>query len=99
MVTELNRDTFDAFVAEGMAVVDLFAEWCGPCRMMAPVVEELSGEFPEVKFGKLNVDEAEEIAVRYGVQYIPTLLFFRDGECTAKETGVKRKEDLASKLS
>lgn len=99
MVTELNKDTFKEFTASGSAVVDLYTEWCGPCKMMAPIVDALSDELTEIKFGKLDVDKAEEIAVSFGVQYIPTLLFFKDGVCVEKTTGLKKEEELKAVIA
>ncbi|MGI6089261.1 MAG: thioredoxin, partial [Bilifractor porci] len=82
MVHVLNADTFDTEVlkADGLVIVDMFATWCGPCKMMAPIVDNLAEDYTDVKFCKLDVDQAPTVAARYGVQSIPTFLFFRNGE-------------------
>ena len=83
METVFTSANFDADVlgSEIPVVVDFFATWCGPCRMMAPVIEELAEEYDgKVKIGKLDVDENSDIAARYGVMSIPTIILFKDGE-------------------
>ena len=73
-------------------LVDFYADWCGPCKMMAPMVEQLAGEYDgKIKIGKLNVDEEQEIASRYGVMSIPTFLFFKEGEIEEQIVGAQSK--------
>ena len=80
-VVELNDGNFEQELAEGLVFVDFWAPWCGPCRMVAPVVERLAEQYAgRVKFAKLNVDEAPLTAAAYGIASIPTLAIFRDGE-------------------
>lgn len=80
-------------------LVDFWAEWCGPCRMIAPIVEELSGEYgDQVRFAKLNVDENSSVAAKYGVMSIPTLLIFRGGEPVERIVGFQPKRELKSKI-
>ena len=80
-------------------LVDFFAEWCGPCKMLAPVIEELAKEYgSKWKIGKLDVDTAYKTAEKYGVQSIPTLLFFKDGKVTDMAMGFQSKEALKAKL-
>ena len=80
-------------------VVDFFATWCGPCRMMAPVIEELAEEYDgKVKIGKLDVDENSDIAARYGVMSIPTIILFKDGEIFSKSVGLQDKEVLENAI-
>ena len=80
-------------------VIDVFATWCGPCKMMMPLFEDLSKEMSEqYKFLKLNIDEERDIAIQYNVSSIPTLLFVKDGKLVAKETGYMNKEALRSKI-
>ena len=81
-------------------VVDFWAGWCGPCRAIAPAIEELAGEFGgKAKVGKLNVDDAAGVAAQYGIRSIPTLLFFKDGRVVDRVIGVVPKQQLADKLN
>lgn len=99
-VIEVNESNFQQEVlnAEGKVLVDFWAAWCGPCRMIAPIVEELEEELTDVKFCKLNVDDAESVALNYKVMSIPTLIVFENGEIIAKSVGVKPKEQIIEML-
>lgn len=100
-VTALTSATFDETVNSSMTtvVVDMWAEWCGPCKQIAPILEELAGELAgEVSFAKVNVDENPELAVRYGVQSIPTLLVIDGGELQKKIVGARGKSALLEEL-
>lgn len=80
-------------------MVDLWATWCGPCRMIAPLVEELASEYDgKVVIGKCNVDENQEVPMKYGIRNIPTLLFFKNGELVDRMVGAASKADIAKKL-
>ena len=79
-------------------LVDFWAAWCGPCTMLSPVVEELAQEHPEISFGKVNVDEVPELAQRYQISAIPTLLLFKDGQPVDMSVGVKSKAELENFL-
>jgi len=80
-------------------LVDFYAEWCGPCKMMAPVIDELSGEYDgKWKIGKCNVDDAPQMAQKYGIQSIPTLLFFKNGEVVNQKMGALSKDALIELL-
>ena len=80
-------------------LVDFWAEWCAPCRMLSPLVDEIAGEMEgRMKVGKVNVDEESAIAVRYGVRSIPTLILFKNGEVAATSIGVKPKEEILKML-
>ena len=78
---------FDATVKEGTILVDFYADWCGPCKMVAPIVEKLAEEYPDVDFVKVNVDEAPRLAARFEVYSIPTLLLFESGKLKDKQVG------------
>ena len=98
-ILHINDETFDQTVNSDTTVfVDFWAPWCGPCRMMAPVIEELDAEHPEYKFGKVNVDEQPELAGEYRIMSIPTLMVFRGGQATAVKVGVTPKEELLKLL-
>ena len=78
-------------------VVDFWAEWCGPCKMLAPVLDELAGEYDgRVKIGKVNIDEFQQLAINYGINSIPTLLFFKNGQVADQVVGMRSKRDLKS---
>ena len=100
-VTELTETTFDEVVAGSAepVVVDFWAEWCGPCKMVAPILDEIAVEQAgKVKIAKLNVDEVPAIAQRYGVMSIPTMLVFKDGEVDKRIVGAKPKAQLIDEL-
>ena len=81
-MTHYDMETFDAALKEGtLMMVDFWAEWCGPCRMLAPMVDKLAAQYEgKATVGKVNVDEEQELAIRYGVMSIPTVIFFKDGK-------------------
>jgi len=97
---ELTNDNFESTVAEGVTMVDFWAPWCGPCRMIAPVVEELAEEFDgKAKICKVNTDEEQEIAAKHGIRSIPTILFFKDGEIVDQMVGAASKDVFAEKIN
>ena len=100
MVKKINSQEFQNEVlnSKGIALVDLFADWCMPCQMIAPIIEEISNEKADVSFFKINVDESPEVAVKYGVSSIPTLLIFKDGELVNKAVGAYPKEKIVELL-
>ncbi len=101
MALELTSDNFQTEVLESdkPVVVDFWAEWCGPCRMISPIIEEIGEELKEqIKVGKLNVDHHSAISSQYGIRNIPTILIFKGGEVVDKIVGALPKPMLVSKL-
>ncbi|MFC1930050.1 thioredoxin [Chloroflexota bacterium] len=97
----VDESNFEQFVleAEIPVLVDFWAPWCGPCRMVAPLVDELAGEYADsVSFGKVNVDENPKIASRYGIMGIPALILFKDGKPFSSIVGFKPKAELKRSL-
>ncbi len=97
----LNDATFDKEVLEykGVALVDFWAPWCGPCRMLGPVIEELASEYEgKAKICKINTDDAAEKSTQYRIASIPTILFFKDGELKKQLMGLQSKEELKKQL-
>lgn len=97
----LNEANFDEKVVQSSspALVDFWAEWCGPCKMLTPVLEELSGENEsKINIFKVNVDDNQQLAVKYGIRSIPTLLLFKGGEIQEQIVGLKSKSDLQASI-
>lgn len=90
----VNKEEFDAMINQGSILVDFYANWCGPCKMLSPVLEELSAEHPNVQFIKVNVDEEPELAQSYGVMSIPALFAVKDGEVKKSAVGFQPKAML-----
>ena len=97
----VSQNDFEAKVIEapGKVLVDFWAEWCGPCRMIGPVLEEISGDYPEVTFLKLNVDESPEVAQQFNVMNIPSILAFEGGELKQRIVGAMPKTKLVEELA
>ncbi len=94
MLVHGNIDNFDNLISDGVVVVDFFANWCGPCRMLGPVLEELSNSRNGIKVVKVNVDEEEELARRFGVMSIPALFLFKDGKQVDNKVGFMPLSDI-----
>lgn len=98
MVKDITDQTFKELNSNGKVVVDCFAEWCGPCKMLSPIIDELAEELTDVNFYKLNVDESVEVVRKYNIMSIPTILIFNDGELINQTVGLKSKEELKELL-
>jgi thioredoxin 1 len=99
-ISNVTDQTFVTETSEGLVLADFWAPWCGPCKMIAPVLEEIDAELDgKVKIVKLDVDENQETAVKFGVMSIPTLVLFKDGEVVDKVIGFQPKEALVNLIS
>jgi thioredoxin 1 len=101
LVFALTQDNFEKEVIQSATpvLVDFWAEWCGPCKMIAPLLDELADEYDgKVKIGKVNIDEQQALATKYGIRAIPTLLLINKGQVTEQMVGAKSKRDLKASL-
>lgn len=98
-ITYADAVNFDTNISSGVVLVDFYADWCGPCKMIGPVLEQLSSEMTDVKIVKLNVDNVPTVAQKYGVMSIPTLMIFKNGQQVAHSLGFQPKEKLISWLN
>ena len=95
MLKHINsKEEFDALVKEGLVLVDFFATWCGPCKMLSPVLEEIANENANLNVLKIDVDEVGDLAAAFAIQAIPTLILFKDGQQIAKRMGYLNKNQL-----
>lgn len=99
-VLHITSENFEEEVLQSdkPVLVDFWASWCGPCRMLAPTVEEIAAERSDIKVGKINVDEEQELAVKYGVMSIPTLVVIRDGKEVSRSVGTQPKSAILAML-
>lgn len=98
-IYNVTKESFEKIKESGKkTLIDFYADWCGPCKMVAPILHELEAELPELVIAKINVDELTEVAVSYGIQSIPTLLVMENGEITNKAVGFRSKEQILDLL-
>jgi thioredoxin 1 len=96
---ELTTANFDETIKSGVSLVDFWAPWCGPCRVVAPVIDELAGEYEgKANICKVNTDDEQDLAVKFGIRSIPTILFFKDGELVDQMVGATSKQAFKEKL-
>ena len=101
LISALTQDNFEKEVLQSATpvLVDFWAEWCGPCKMIAPLLDELADEYQgKVKIGKVNIDEQQELATKYGIRAIPTLLLINKGQVAEQMVGAKSKRDIKASL-
>lgn len=91
---EITKDNHDEVVASGIVALDVWASWCQPCKAFGPIFEEASNVHPDIKFGKLNSDEQQELSAQYGIRSIPTLMFYKDGELVYSKPGAIPRMEL-----
>lgn len=96
---ELTTSNFNDVVSKGVSLVDFWAPWCGPCRMVAPIIDELATEYEgKANICKVNTDEQQDLAIKFGIRSIPTILFFKDGEIVDQMIGASSKQVFKEKL-
>ena len=95
MTIELTNESFDELIKDDIVLVDFYADWCGPCKMLSPIIDEVAKE-ENVKLIKINVDNHEELSRRFGIMSIPTVIVFKNGEESHKNIGLTSKEEIIS---
>ena len=92
MIKHLEKDNLEELVKDDFTIVDFYADWCGPCKMLAPILESLN----DLNIIKVNIDEFRDLAIKYGIMSVPTMIFYKNGSEVGKETGFRSKEELES---
>ena len=100
MITTITKENFENEIlkADKPVLVDFWASWCGPCRMLGPTIDEIAEEHPEIKVCKINIDDEAELAIRHGVMSVPTLMIFKNGEIAQTAIGVRPKDEILDLL-
>ena len=96
-ITDVTKN-FDEFTNQGVAVVDFWANWCGPCKMLAPIIDEVADKLTDVKFGKVDVDNAPELAKKYQIMSIPNVCIFKNGELVDRVIGLCDEDELIATI-
>ena len=96
---KVNKEQFSNIISKGIVLVDFFAEWCGPCRTLGPLLEKLAVEFTDVNIIKVNVDEEKELAQNFEIRSIPAMLFFKNGVLVDKMVGMQQSNNIKEKLN
>ncbi len=101
MAITITKNNFSAEVlkAKGTVLIDFWASWCGPCRMLSPIIDEVAAAHPQVKIGKINIDEQQELAQEYGIMSIPTLMVFKNGQKVNESIGLTSRETIENLLA
>ncbi len=99
MIVELSDQNINEIISKGKVLIDFWADWCGPCRMIGPIVEEVAAEVSDITVAKVNVDDYPELAGKHGVMSIPTLLYLKDGKVVDTSVGLVSKNVILSKLA
>ena len=95
----IDKQNFDEITSKGVVLIDFFANWCGPCKMLAPVLEDVAAQMPDVTFAKVDVDQEPGLAGKFGIQAIPNLIIFKDGKAVDQITGFVGKDVIVDKLN
>lgn len=99
-VIKITKENFEAEVVKSpqKVLIDFWAAWCGPCRFVSPVIDQIANEVPDIKVGKINVDEEQELAMQFGIMSIPTIMVFKDGKVSKKTVGAVPKNAILDML-
>lgn len=96
---ELDRNNFDKEVSNGLVLVDFWADWCAPCKALTPVLEQIAGDTPHVRIGKVDVDTNRELMMRFNVRSIPTMIYFKDGRPVDQTMGLVSREQIITRIN